>query len=105
MVSNIPDLTASVSPPRVAAVGYPIGLPMGRPGDSEGQIGLLRAVLDTLVEIETPGIVKHLQFEWQEEPAIHTHHPESPPIIKLLVKKPLFVRKLIKHEIPEQYQT
>ena len=40
-LSNIPDLTAAVSTPRVAAIEYPFGRTVGQPGGSAGQLAVL----------------------------------------------------------------
>ncbi|MCJ7625593.1 MAG: hypothetical protein MUO76_19030 [Anaerolineaceae bacterium] len=69
-ISNIQELTASVCVPRLAAIGYPVGLPFGRPGDSQDQMSILRAVLAALEEIRFPGTTRHLPFVWQEKPHI-----------------------------------
>ena len=61
-LSGIPDLTKSVSVPRLAAIEYPLGYLLGKPGDLDGQRTILLAVLSSLVEMETPGCVAHLPF-------------------------------------------
>ena len=104
-LSNIPELTASVSVPRVAGLGYPIGLPLGVPGDAEGQLAVLRATLKALEEIEEPGMVVNLPFEWQEPEGGVALHPENPPpVVGNILKNPLRVRNLIKREVPEAYK-
>ena len=103
-LSPIADFTASVSPPRVAAIEYPLGQNFGRPGDSQGQMAVLRATLEALVEIDQPGRVHHLPFEWPEKGskgARATHPPEPPPITKYLMSHPWLYPKLIAGDIPE----
>ena len=53
-LSNIPDLTAAVSVPRIAAIEYPFGLTVGLPGDETGQRAVLRAALAALQEMSAP---------------------------------------------------
>jgi len=59
----VPDLTASVGVPRIAAIEYPLGRTLGQPGDAAGQTAVLRAVLQALGEIDTPGSIRHLPFK------------------------------------------
>ena len=100
-LSNIPDLTAAVSAPRVAAIEYPFGHTVGRPGDAAGQMAVLRATLQSASEIDTPGEVRHLPFEWPESPkkAI-SHPPEPPPIAKYLTLRPWLIPRLLSRDIP-----
>ncbi|MCJ7658571.1 MAG: hypothetical protein MUO67_05440 [Anaerolineales bacterium] len=102
-LSNIPDLTAAVSTPRVAAIEYPFGRTVGQPGDLAGQLAVLRATLQALEEMHTPGSVKHLPFEWPESPKqARTHPPDSPPIVKHLQRHPWHLRNLFSRDIPAQ---
>jgi hypothetical protein len=68
-LSSIPDLTAAVGVPRVAAIEYPQGRPLGQPGDAEGQAAVLRAALSVTETAEDPGTVVDLPFEWPEPPS------------------------------------
>ena len=77
----MPDLTAAVSAPRVVAIEYPLGRSLGQPGDSGGQMTVLRATLAALTEIDTPGDVVHLPFRWPEPPKQVKNHPDKPPPI------------------------
>ena len=100
-LSTIADLTASVGAPRVAAIEYPQGRPLGQPGDAEGQREVLRAALAAVREIEQPGGVVHLPFEWPEPRSrVKSAAPVPPPIGKLLKRKPWLVRNLFAREIP-----
>ncbi len=100
-LSTIADFTASVGAPRVAAIEYPPGLPLGRPGDTEGRRAVLRTTLKAFHELNRPGIV-HLPFEWPEprRQAI-THPKEPPPISRLLKRRPWLFLKLLKGDIPD----
>ncbi|MFQ5896799.1 MAG: hypothetical protein ACE5JN_00925 [Candidatus Methylomirabilia bacterium] len=101
-LSTIPEFTASVGAPRVAAIEYPFGRPLGQPGDREGQVAVLRATLDALAEAATPGTVVHLPFEWPEPPEqVHWHPKEPSPILKLLSQHPALYGKFLAGEIPE----
>jgi hypothetical protein len=100
-LSSIPELTASVSVPRIAAIEYPLGRPFGNPGDPESQMAILCATLQALEEMNTPGNIKHLPFEWPELPKkARTHSPEPPPIAKYLRWHPWLLPKLLARDIP-----
>jgi D-proline reductase (dithiol) PrdB len=100
-LSGIADLTASVSAPRVAAIGYPLGRPFGQPGDQEGQGAVLRATLRALEEMDAPGSIRHLPFEWPEPPReARSHPPEPPPIAKYLRRHPWHLPRLLRRDIP-----
>ena len=44
----IPDLTRAVGVPRLAGISYPMGRPLGRPHDADGQRAVLRSMLELL---------------------------------------------------------
>ena len=60
---------------------------VGRPGDRQGHLAVLRAVFQALQEIETPGGVVHLPFEWHETPREAASHPQEPSPIALHLRK------------------
>ncbi len=96
----MPDLTASVSAPRIAAIEYPLGRTLGKPGDAAGQMAVLEATLQALETIQTPGEVVHLPFEWPESPKdVRNHPPEAPPIAKYLARNPWFLPKLLSRKV------
>ena len=86
-LSNIPDLTASAGVPRMAAISYPMNRTLGLPGDWQGQLAVLRAVVQALQGIDTPGQVVHLPFKWPETPREAKIHPAEPPPIATHLKK------------------
>jgi len=99
-LSNIPDLTASVSVPRIAAIEHPFGQNVGCAGDCATQLAVLQATLKALEEIKAAGEIVHLPFEWPE--TAEDEHPEPPPpIVGYLKKHPLQVMKLIKRQVPD----
>jgi hypothetical protein len=100
-LSPVPELTASVSVPRVAAIEYPLGRTLGQPGDAAGQTVVLRATLAALETIRTPGGVVHLPFEWPETPKqVHNHPQVDPPIGRYLARNPWFLPKLLSRNVP-----
>jgi hypothetical protein len=102
ILSSIPDLTASVSVPRLAAIEYPLGYTLGRPNDVQDQTAVLRAVLQALEAMETPGEVVHLPFEWSgpEKPKPPEGH-EPPPIVGHVQRHPLQLRRLLTRDVPQ----
>ena len=100
-LSTIPALTGSVGLPRLAGIGYPTGLPFGRPNDFPGQLAVLRAALATLESIQEPGTRMDLPFEWPEGLKVRTHGPEPPPIVGLLKRKPWLLPRFVARDVPE----
>jgi len=101
-ISNIPDLTESVSVPRLAGIEFPVGRPFGNPGELEQQSTILKALLQLVEEMREPGEVHYLPFEWQEKTDDKHPKPELPPIAKYLATHPWMLPKLFKREIPEK---
>jgi hypothetical protein len=100
-LSPIPEFTASVGAPRVAAIGYPLGHPFGKPGDVTGQTDVLRAALRVLETADTPGAIVDLPFEWPETPAqVKSSSSPEPPIATLLKRKPWLLPRLISRDPP-----
>ena len=83
-LTNTWEFHRQVGIPRVAAIEYPYGRPVGQVHDQKGQREILLAALSVFKEAKEPGQVFHLPFIWPEDPK-HTdwHPPEMSPIIKL----------------------
>jgi len=95
-LSNIPVLTASAGAPRIAAIEHPIGRTVGRSGDKEGQSAVLRETLRALEEIDRPGGVVHLPFEWPETVKVARQSSVPPPPIEgYLKRRPWLVPRLL----------
>jgi hypothetical protein len=79
-----PEFHREVGIPRVAAIEYPYGRPVGEVNDRQGQREVLLAALSVFEKAKEPGQVFNLPFTWPEEPK-HTdwQPPEISPIIKL----------------------
>ena len=100
-LSNIPVLTASAGTPRIAAIEYPFGRTVGRPGDKDGQSAVLRATLRALEEIAELGGVVHLPFEWPEPVDVATKSAAPPPpIVGYLKRRPWLIPRLFNRNIP-----
>jgi hypothetical protein len=54
-LSLLREITEKVRPPRSLWVPFPLGHPLGRPGDPELQRSILEAALDLAVGASTPG--------------------------------------------------
>jgi hypothetical protein len=98
-LSNIPDLTAAVSVPRLVGIEYPFGQNMGKPGDKDGQRAVLWGALEAVEEMKVPGSIKHLPFEWS---GTATHPPEPPPIVSYLKRHPRDLPRLLSRDVPRK---
>ena len=102
-LSMIPDLTRAVGVPRLAGLSYPMGRPLGRPHDADGQRAVLRATLEMLASASGPDSYVELPFEWPESPARARNASKDlapPPIVELLKRKPWLVARLYSGRIP-----
>jgi len=97
----IPELTASVGVPRIAAIEHPFGLTLGSPGDAARQLEVLRGTLGALEEISGPGGVVHLPFEWTGGDKLNMYPPELPPIARYLRRHPWHFPKFLNRTPPE----
>lgn len=83
-----PDYTREVGIPRVAAIEYPYGRPVGDVNDVDGQRKVLLEALSVLEKAQAPGHVFHLPFTWPEDPRnTKWHPPEISPIVKLQLEE------------------
>jgi hypothetical protein len=99
----IPELTRAVGVPRLAGIGYPMGRPLGRPHDADGQRAVLRATLELLASASGPDSYVGLPFQWPETPAQARNASKGlapPPIAALLQKKPWLLARLYSGRIP-----
>ncbi len=97
----IPDLTRAAGAPRIAAIEFPFGRPLGQPHDAATQRVVLSAALDVLVNADRPGTVIDLPFEWPEPVGqVHWHPADPSPIAKLLGGDPERFKQLVAGTIP-----
>lgn len=102
-LSMIPDLTRAVGVPRLAGISYPMGEPLGRPHDADGQRAVLRAMLELLASASGPDTYIELPFKWPESPARARNASKDlapPPIVELLKTKPWLLARLYSGSIP-----
>ena len=97
----MPELTASVSVPRIAAVEHPFGITLGLPGDAVRQLAVLRVALRALEELSHPGTVVNLPFEWDSSEKPNIYPPDAPPIARVLRWCSLYVPKFLSRTPPE----
>jgi hypothetical protein len=104
-LSMIPDLTRAVGVPRLAGIGYPMGRPLGRPYDAEGQRAVLRSLLQLLPDAAGPDTYVELPFVWPESPAQARNASKdlpSAPIVELVKRKPWLLANLYSGRIPNE---
>jgi hypothetical protein len=100
-LSNIPDLTAAVSVPRLVAIEHPFGQTMGNPGDKEVQRAVLWEALDSVQKMTDPGSIKHLPFECSGRVNESKPH-QPPPIVSYLVRHPWQLPRLLSRNVPKE---
>jgi hypothetical protein len=101
----IPELTRAVGVPRLAGISYPMGRPLGRPHDADGQREVLRSVLELLDTAHGPDAYVDLPFVWPESAARARNASKGlppPPIVELLTKKPWLLVNLYAGRIPSE---
>jgi hypothetical protein len=98
-LSNIPDLTAAVSVPRLVAIEHPFGQIMGSPGNKEVQRAVLWGALEAVETMKTPGSIKRLAFEGSGT-ANESQRHQPPPIVSYLVRHPWDLPRLLSRNVP-----
>jgi hypothetical protein len=99
----IPEFTRAVGVPRLAGIAYPMSRPMGRPADADGQRDVLRSLLGVLASATTPDTYVELPQVWPETPAQARKGADvSPPIARLLSRKPWLLPRLYTGDIPDE---
>ena len=100
-LSLMPPLTVNTGAPRVIGVPHPPGLPMGLPGDADGQRTVLREALEATASMDAPRSYHELDRTWPERrsQAIREADP-PPPIAQLLSRKPWLLPRLVSGRLP-----
>ena len=102
-LSWIPGVTRAVGVPRLAGLSYPMGRPLGRPHDADGQRAVLRATLALLSSASGPNSYVELPFAWPETSAQARSASKGlapAPIVELLRKKPWLAARFYSGRIP-----
>jgi hypothetical protein len=85
-LTSTPEFHRQLGMPRVAAIEYPYGRPIGEVNDVEGQRAVLLDTIRFMQQAEKPGEVCHLPYEWPEAPQdANWHPPEISPAVKLFL--------------------
>lgn len=87
LVTMMPYWSERLGVPRTVGVEFPYGHTLGRPGDRDMQMGVIRAALDLLAEAKAPGEIRELDYAWPQdfdEAKRDWHPPEPSPIIRML---------------------
>lgn len=86
VLTMTPEYHREIGMPRVAAIEYPFGRPIGQVDDQQGQRRVLTQTLSILQKAQKPGQVSNLPFTWPEDPKkTNWHPPEISPIVKLFL--------------------
>ena len=84
ILTNTPEFHRQVGIPRVAAIEYPYGRPVGQVNDRDGQRAVLLEALAVFEKAKEPGQIFNLPFIWPEEPKkADWQPPEISPIVEL----------------------
>jgi hypothetical protein len=87
----------------MVAIEYPSGRTVGQPHDADGQIAVLRDVLQAAEEFRKPGQVTHLPYEFPEtrHQVLSSKSEVPPPVADAIKRNPLLLRNLLKREVPK----
>lgn len=66
-ISIAKDLTEAVGVPRAVFVKWPLGHPLGEPGNGTQQRTMIFEALQLLLEAEAPGIIREPGYRWRRE--------------------------------------
>ncbi len=61
------DITRAAWPPRAAFLDYPLGHTSGRPHEPGTNRAIMRAALAALEQIDEPGAIVDLPFQWADD--------------------------------------
>jgi hypothetical protein len=86
LVTMVPFLAEASGSPRIVAVEFPFGHPLGHAHNRDEQFAVIRAALQALREAERPNTVVELPFEWPDFDQWKKawHPPEPSPIVAFL---------------------
>ena len=90
LVTMMPYWAERLGVPRTIGVEFPYGHPLGQPGDTGTQIGIIRAALRLLEEAAEPGEIRELDYAWPQDldEAKKDWQPLEPsPIIKMMIEQ------------------
>lgn len=86
VLTSTPEYNREIGFPRIAAIQYPYGRPIGQVQDRSGQRDVLLKTLEVLQQATMPGSVVNLPFVWPEVPKnTKWHPPEISPLVKMFL--------------------
>jgi len=90
LVTVMPYWAERLGVPRTVGVEFPYGHPLGQPGDSDTQMGIIREALRLLEEATGPGEIRELDYVWPQDldEAKKDWQPLEPsPIIRMMIEQ------------------
>jgi D-proline reductase (dithiol) PrdB len=90
LVTVMPYWSERLGVPRTVGVEFPYGHPLGRPGDRDTQMGIVREALRLLEEAAGPGEIRELGYVWPQDldEAKKDWQPLEPsPIIRMMIEQ------------------
>ena len=96
LVTMMPFWAAKFGAPRTLGVEFPFGHTLGRAGERNEQLAVIRRALGLLEDAQSPGVIEDYEGEWQgdfDEWRKRWQPKEPSPIIKLLRERALQARE------------
>ncbi len=90
LVTQMPYWAERMGAPRTLAVEFPFGHTLGRPGDVEMQMRVIRRALQVLKTAEEPGKIRHSAETWPQptRQAVQNWQPAQPsPVIEVMLPR------------------
>ena len=90
LVTGMPVWSERMGVPRTLGVEFPYGHPLGRPGDTETQLTVIRAALSLLAEAKETETIRELGLEWPQDldEAKKDWQPAEPsPVVKMMIER------------------
>ncbi len=90
IVTGMPWWCERLGAPRTVGVEFPYGHYIGRPGDREMQMTVVRTALALLAEATGPDTTRDVEIEWPQPPdeARKDWQPLEPsPVVKLMLEQ------------------
>ncbi len=92
LVTLMPIWAERLGVPRTVGVEFPFGHLLGRPGDSDMQMGVIREGLRLLEEAKEPGEIRELDYVWPQE-RDEAKRDWQPPELSTIIKMTLDQRR------------
>ena len=87
LITMMPYWAEKLGTPRTLGVEFPYGHPLGRAGERDEQLAVIRRALHVLREVSQPGAIEHFERSWEgdaDEWRRRWQPLEASPIIKLM---------------------